>query len=184
MTNADRADHAHTKPGVIRHSILGVTALAVAALDFTIGTKPMITVGIIALTTSVYSFLRAAALRRQLIPGITTMTDENGKAPMPDEAVFWLERRIEGPGGQVSTAERQLWINDYPSAVNALGSMCHSITFWRQPSYRLRLTLRGSQLANITRIDTVLGDRGWTRVPSDPPASIDQWPPETGITPS
>ncbi|MBP1054321.1 hypothetical protein J6397_29675 [Rhodococcus qingshengii] len=63
MTDSDRPDHAHTKPGVVRHSILGVIALAVAALDFTIGTKHVITAGIIALTVSVYSFARAAALR-------------------------------------------------------------------------------------------------------------------------
>ena len=44
-------------------AILGVIALAVAALDFTIGTKHVITAGIIALTVSVYSFARAAALR-------------------------------------------------------------------------------------------------------------------------
>ena len=59
MTDSDKRDHANTKPGVIRHSVLGVIALAVAALDFTIG----ITAGIIALTVSVYSFTRAARLR-------------------------------------------------------------------------------------------------------------------------
>lgn len=48
---------------MIRHSILGVIALAVAALDFTIGTKHVLTAGIIALTVSVYSFTRAARLR-------------------------------------------------------------------------------------------------------------------------
>lgn len=48
---------------MIRHSILGVIALTVAALDFTIGTKHVLTAGIIALTVSVYSFTRAAALR-------------------------------------------------------------------------------------------------------------------------
>lgn len=63
MTDSDKRDHANTKPGVIRHSVLGVIALAVAALDFTIGTKHVITAGIIALTVSVYSFTRAAALR-------------------------------------------------------------------------------------------------------------------------
>lgn len=112
------------------------------------------------------------------------MTEANGKDLMPDEAVLWFERREAEPGRRVSPAERQHWINDYPSAVNALGPMCHSITFWRQPSYRLRVTLRGSQLANITRIDNVLSDRGWTRDLTPPPASFDQRPPETGLTPS
>lgn len=51
------------KPGVVKHSIFGVLALAVAALDFTIGTKHVITAGIIALTASVYSFAKAASLR-------------------------------------------------------------------------------------------------------------------------
>lgn len=63
MNESDKRDHASTKPGVIRHSILGVIALAVAALDFTIGTKHVLTAGIIALTVSVYSFTRAAVLR-------------------------------------------------------------------------------------------------------------------------
>ena len=63
MTDSDKRDHANTKPGVIRHNVLGVIALAVAALDFTIGTKHVITAGIIALTVSVYRFARAAALR-------------------------------------------------------------------------------------------------------------------------
>ncbi|MDV6278377.1 hypothetical protein R3Q06_33650 [Rhodococcus erythropolis] len=63
MTDSNKRDHANTKPGVIRHSILGVIALAVVALNFTIGTKNMITAGIIALTVSAYSFARAAALR-------------------------------------------------------------------------------------------------------------------------
>lgn len=52
------------KPRVVKHSIFGVTALAVAALDFTIGTKHVITAGIIALTASVYSFTTAARLRK------------------------------------------------------------------------------------------------------------------------
>ena len=52
------------KPGVVKHSIFGVLALAVAALDFTIGTKHVITAGIIALTASVYSFTKAARLRK------------------------------------------------------------------------------------------------------------------------
>ena len=52
------------KPRVVKHSIFGVLALAVAALDFTIGTKRMITAGIIALTASVYSFTKAARLRK------------------------------------------------------------------------------------------------------------------------
>src|SRR3546814_9590542 len=56
VTDSDKRDHANTKPGVIRHSVLGVIALAVAALDFTIGTTPVITAGISALTVSVYSF--------------------------------------------------------------------------------------------------------------------------------
>ncbi|OXM18342.1 hypothetical protein CBI33_26890 [Rhodococcus erythropolis] len=63
MTDSDGSDHANSRPGVIRNSILGVTALAVAALDFTIGTKHVITAGIIALTVSAYSFIRAGALR-------------------------------------------------------------------------------------------------------------------------
>ncbi|MES9518281.1 hypothetical protein ACH49M_28195 [Rhodococcus qingshengii] len=54
------------KPGVVKHSIFGVLALAVAALDFTIGTKHVITAGIIALTASVYSFAKAASLRKPL----------------------------------------------------------------------------------------------------------------------
>ncbi|WP_162793460.1 hypothetical protein [Rhodococcus sp. AQ5-07] len=52
------------KPRVLKHSIFGVLALAVAALDFTIGTKHMITAGIIVLTASVYSFTKAARLRK------------------------------------------------------------------------------------------------------------------------
>ena len=52
------------KPRVVKHSIFGVLALAVAALDFTIGTKHMITAGIIALAASVYSFTKAARLRK------------------------------------------------------------------------------------------------------------------------
>ena len=52
------------KPRVLKHSIFGVLALAVAALDFTIGTKHMITAGIIALAASVYSFTKAARLRK------------------------------------------------------------------------------------------------------------------------
>ena len=64
MTDSDRRDHAHAKPGVIRHSILGVIALAVAALEFTIGTKHVLTAGIIALTVSVHSFTKAASVRK------------------------------------------------------------------------------------------------------------------------
>lgn len=52
------------KPRVVKHSIFGVLTLAVAALDFTIGTKHMITAGIIALTVSLYSFIKAARLRK------------------------------------------------------------------------------------------------------------------------
>lgn len=52
------------KPRVVKHSIFGVLALAVAALDFTIGTKHTITAGIIALTASAYSFTKAARLRK------------------------------------------------------------------------------------------------------------------------
>ncbi|WCT05836.1 hypothetical protein [Rhodococcus qingshengii] len=52
------------KPRVLKHSIFGVLALAVAALDFTIGTKHVITAGIIALTASVYSFAKAVSLRK------------------------------------------------------------------------------------------------------------------------
>ncbi|WP_182261993.1 hypothetical protein [Rhodococcus sp. UFZ-B548] len=52
------------KPRVVKHSIFGVLALAVAALDFTIGTKHMITAGIIALTDSAYSFAKASRLRK------------------------------------------------------------------------------------------------------------------------
>ena len=52
------------KPRVVKHSIFGVLALAVAARDFTIGTKHMITAGIIALAASVYSFTKAASLRK------------------------------------------------------------------------------------------------------------------------
>lgn len=52
------------KPGVVKHSIFGVLALAVAALDFTIGTKHVITAGIVTLTASVYSFAKAASLRK------------------------------------------------------------------------------------------------------------------------
>lgn len=64
------------KPGVVKHSIFGVTALAVAALDFTIGTKQMITAGIIALTASGYSFAKAARLRKA--PSVST------SPPAPD----------------------------------------------------------------------------------------------------
>ncbi|MCZ9635306.1 hypothetical protein [Rhodococcus sp. BH5] len=64
MNTPDKPDQRISRPGVIRHSILGVTALAVAALDFTIGTKHMITAGIIALAASVYSFAKAAKLRK------------------------------------------------------------------------------------------------------------------------
>ena len=49
---------------MVKHSIFGVLALAVAALDFTIGTKHVITAGIIALTASVYSFAKADRLRK------------------------------------------------------------------------------------------------------------------------
>ncbi len=52
------------KPMMLKHSIFGVLAFAVAALDFTIGTKYVITAGIIALTASVYSFAKAASLRK------------------------------------------------------------------------------------------------------------------------
>ncbi len=52
------------KPRVVKHSIFGVLALAIAALDFTIGTKHMITAGITALTASAYSFTTAVRLRK------------------------------------------------------------------------------------------------------------------------
>ncbi|MDZ7917748.1 MAG: hypothetical protein U5O16_39040 [Rhodococcus sp. (in: high G+C Gram-positive bacteria)] len=52
------------KPRVLKHSIFGVLALAVAALDLRIGTKHMITAGIIALTASLYSFAKATNLRK------------------------------------------------------------------------------------------------------------------------
>ncbi|MET3959874.1 hypothetical protein ABIE52_006809 [Rhodococcus sp. OAS809] len=63
MNDSNKPDD-ETKPGVIRHSILGVIALAVAALDFTFGTRSMIGAGILALAASVYSFTRAYKLRR------------------------------------------------------------------------------------------------------------------------
>lgn len=44
---------------MIRHTIFGVIALAVAALDFFFSTRTMMIAGVVALTVSVYSFARA-----------------------------------------------------------------------------------------------------------------------------
>ncbi|NHE68600.1 hypothetical protein G9U53_30280 [Rhodococcus sp. D-46] len=52
-----------TRAGVIRHNVFGVVALAVAALDFVIGTRIMFVAGVLALTASAYSFIRAHRLR-------------------------------------------------------------------------------------------------------------------------
>ena len=47
---------------MVKHSIFGV--LAVAALDFTIGTSRTLIAGVGLLALSTYSFLKAAKLRR------------------------------------------------------------------------------------------------------------------------
>ena len=49
---------------MVKHSIFGVLALAVAALDFTIGTSRTLIAGAGLLALSTYSFLKAAKLRR------------------------------------------------------------------------------------------------------------------------
>lgn len=51
---------------MVKHSIFGVLvlALAVAALDFTIGTSRTLIAGVGLLALSSYSFLKAAKLRR------------------------------------------------------------------------------------------------------------------------
>lgn len=51
---------------MIRYTVFGVIALAVAALDFSFGTRAMMIAGVVALTVSVYSFARAHRLRRSL----------------------------------------------------------------------------------------------------------------------
>ncbi|MFF1946751.1 MULTISPECIES: hypothetical protein [Rhodococcus] len=64
MNTPDKPDQRISRPGVVKHSIFGVLALAVAALDFTIGTSRTLIAGVGLLALSTYSFLKAAKLRR------------------------------------------------------------------------------------------------------------------------
>ncbi|MCW2093086.1 UNVERIFIED_ORG: hypothetical protein M2328_006439 [Rhodococcus erythropolis] len=64
MNTPDKPDQRISRPGVVKHSIFGVLALAVAALDFTIGTSRTLIAGVGLLALSTYSFLKAAQLRR------------------------------------------------------------------------------------------------------------------------
>ncbi|SCC69067.1 hypothetical protein GA0061093_12716 [Rhodococcus qingshengii] len=65
---------------MVKHSIFGV--LAVAALDFTIGTSRTLIAGVGLLALSTYSFLKAAKLRRSPLEqtGTQTMTDDERDA--------------------------------------------------------------------------------------------------------
>ncbi|WP_031332176.1 hypothetical protein [Rhodococcus qingshengii] len=64
MNTPDKPDQRISRPGVVKHSIFGVLALAVAALDFTIGTSRTLIAGAGLLALSTYSFLKASKLRR------------------------------------------------------------------------------------------------------------------------
>lgn len=62
MNTPDKPEQRISRPGVVKHSIFGV--LALAALDFTIGTSRTLIAGVGLLALSTYSFLKAAKLRR------------------------------------------------------------------------------------------------------------------------
>ncbi len=64
MNAPDNPDQRISRPGVVKHSIFGVLTLAVAALDFPIGTSRTLIAGVGLLALSTYSFLKAAKLRR------------------------------------------------------------------------------------------------------------------------
>lgn len=75
--DTERATHG---PGMVRHIFFGVTALAVAVLDFAIGTGQVIVFGVIALTVAAYSFASAARFRQS--PSRRATDDEqNGARP-------------------------------------------------------------------------------------------------------
>ncbi|MBT2272718.1 hypothetical protein [Rhodococcus qingshengii] len=64
MNTPDKPDQRISRPGVVKHSIFGVLALSVAALDLRIGTSRTLIAGVGLLALSIYSFLKAAKLRR------------------------------------------------------------------------------------------------------------------------
>ncbi|MCW2092985.1 UNVERIFIED_ORG: hypothetical protein M2328_006338 [Rhodococcus erythropolis] len=82
MNTPDKPDQRISRPGVVKHSIFGVLALAVAALDFTIGTSRTLIAGVGLLALSTYSFLKAAQLRRSPLEqaGTQNMTDDEHDA--------------------------------------------------------------------------------------------------------